>query len=139
MRRRDHTRRGAAAIEFAMIAPIFFVLIVAVIELARVSYTQAALQFALEDAARVWVADPNLEPDEIRAQIRRNALLPGAGPGGDAITFDRCATVTESGMVLGVIQARFRFEWLIPVNLVGGNLQAVDLTARVRIPLRKNM
>jgi Flp pilus assembly protein TadG len=43
---------GASAVEFAMIAPVFFLLLFGAIECGQMLWTQNALQYAVERAAR---------------------------------------------------------------------------------------
>jgi Flp pilus assembly protein TadG len=45
--------KGSAAIEFAMVAPVFFVLIMGTIEAGVIFFAQSALQNALNDTARL--------------------------------------------------------------------------------------
>jgi Flp pilus assembly protein TadG len=49
--RRD--TRGSAAIEFAMVAPVFFLLLMGTIEAGIIFFAQSALQNAVNDAARL--------------------------------------------------------------------------------------
>jgi Flp pilus assembly protein TadG len=50
---RADSTKGSAAIEFAMIAPIFFVLLMGTIEAGIMFFAQSTLQNALNDAARL--------------------------------------------------------------------------------------
>lgn len=52
-RMRRDSRKGSAAIEFAMIAPVFFLLIFAIIETGVLFLAGNVLQFAADDAARL--------------------------------------------------------------------------------------
>ena len=52
-RLRAESRSGSAAIEFAMVAPIFFVLLLGIFEAAIMFFSQAALQNAVTDMARM--------------------------------------------------------------------------------------
>ena len=45
--------KGSAAIEFAMVAPVFFVLLMGTIEAGVIFFAQSALQNALNDTARL--------------------------------------------------------------------------------------
>ena len=45
-------RGGVAAVEFALIAPILFLVLFGIVEFGRLMWTQAALHFAVEEAAR---------------------------------------------------------------------------------------
>jgi Flp pilus assembly protein TadG len=52
-RLRADANKGSAAIEFAMVAPIFFMILMATIETGLVFFAHSALQNALNDAARL--------------------------------------------------------------------------------------
>ena len=52
-RLRADANRGSAAIEFAMVAPIFFILLMGTIEAGIMFFAQASLQNALNDTARL--------------------------------------------------------------------------------------
>ncbi len=52
-RMRADSRKGSAAIEFAMVAPVFFVLLMGTIEAGVMFFAQSALQNALNDTARL--------------------------------------------------------------------------------------
>jgi Flp pilus assembly protein TadG len=52
-RMRADSNKGSAAIEFAMIAPVFFVLLMGTIEAGVMFFAQSALQNALNDTARL--------------------------------------------------------------------------------------
>ena len=53
LRRFRHNRRGSAAVEFALVAPIFFGLLFAIIELAMVFFASQVLETVTQDSARV--------------------------------------------------------------------------------------
>jgi Flp pilus assembly protein TadG len=53
LRRFRRNRRGSAAVEFAMVAPIFFGLLFAIIELAMVFFAGQVLETVTQDSARV--------------------------------------------------------------------------------------
>jgi Flp pilus assembly protein TadG len=50
-------RTGATALEFALVAPPFFLLLLGIVEFGRVMWTQSALHFAVEEAARCASVD----------------------------------------------------------------------------------
>jgi Flp pilus assembly protein TadG len=52
-RLRADSQKGSAAIEFAMVAPVFFLILMAIIESGVVFFAQSALQNAVNDAARL--------------------------------------------------------------------------------------
>ena len=52
-RLRADADKGSAAVEFAMVAPIFFVLLMGTMEAGIMFFAQSALQNALNDTARL--------------------------------------------------------------------------------------
>ena len=59
--RRD--QRGVAAIEFAMIAPIFFGLLVGIIYVGRYMWTLNTIQYAIDQGVRAGVVQQLLDQD----------------------------------------------------------------------------
>jgi Flp pilus assembly protein TadG len=53
LRRFRRNRRGSAAVEFALVAPIFFALLFAIIETAMVFFASQVLETATQDSARM--------------------------------------------------------------------------------------
>jgi Flp pilus assembly protein TadG len=72
-RMRLRSRKGSAAIEFAFIAPVLFVLIMGVIEVGIIFFAQFLLQSATDDAARLirtgQVASSSMTQTEFRQYI----------------------------------------------------------------------
>ena len=53
-------RAGATAVEFALVAPALFLTLFGAIEFGRLLWTQAALHFAVEEAARCASVTPSV-------------------------------------------------------------------------------
>lgn len=51
---------GAAAVEFALVVPIFLLLLIGIMEFGRLLWTQNALHYAVEEAARCSAIDSSL-------------------------------------------------------------------------------
>lgn len=51
-------RDGATAVEFALVAPLLMLVLLGVMETGRVMWTQAALNFAVQEASRCMAVDP---------------------------------------------------------------------------------
>ena len=70
--------QGASALEFAMLAPVFFLFIFGIIELGLMFWTQAGLQHAAEMAARCASINtklcPNDKPDAITNYATQQAF-----------------------------------------------------------------
>ena len=56
-------RRGAALVEFAMVAPVFFLFLVGAVEFGRAIMVQEALTNASREGARVATLDGSLDSD----------------------------------------------------------------------------
>jgi Flp pilus assembly protein TadG len=53
------SRGGATAVEFALLAPILCLLVLGGVEFGRLLWTQSALNFSVEEAARCGVVNPD--------------------------------------------------------------------------------
>lgn len=53
-------RRGAAAVESAMILPVLLLVLLGILEVGRVAWTQSTLTFAVQEAARCASVRPDL-------------------------------------------------------------------------------
>ena len=62
-------REGTTAVEFALIAPALFMILFGAVEFGRLLWTQAALHFAVEEAARCASVTPSVcgTSDQIKA------------------------------------------------------------------------
>ena len=61
LRRFRRNRRGSAAVEFALVAPIFFAVLFAIIELALVFFASQILETVTQDCARLIHDRPGAE------------------------------------------------------------------------------
>ena len=76
------TRRGAAAVEFAVVAPVFFLLILGMIEFGRMLMVQQLITLAAREGARTAVLDggstasviQQVRDDLAGSQITANSL-----------------------------------------------------------------
>src|SRR6478672_12933694 len=79
-RRRDRCERGQAMTEFALIAPLFFLLLFAVIQLGFLMGGQVGFTNGVREAARYAATVPNATAAQVRAELV-NKQLPKAIPG----------------------------------------------------------
>ena len=78
-RRTENVRRGAALVEFALVAPIFLLFVVGSVELGRAIVVQEALTNASREGARVGILDGALSSDVTSAV---NSYLSGVSISG---------------------------------------------------------
>lgn len=66
---RRNRRRGAAAVEFAVVAPVFFLMIFGMIEFGRMVMVQQILTNASREGARLGVLDNIVESDVVQTVV----------------------------------------------------------------------
>ncbi|MCG6203829.1 pilus assembly protein [Rhodopseudomonas sp. HC1] len=72
LQRFGRNRRGSAAIEFAMVAPIFFGLLFAIIEAAFMFFAGQVLETAVQDSARLILTGQAQSASYSQAQFKTN-------------------------------------------------------------------
>jgi len=83
IKRPSQTRRGATAVEFALVAPIFFLLLLASFEFARLNVIRHSADNAAYEAARLGMV-PGATPAEVINEANR--LMNIAGARGTTVT-----------------------------------------------------
>jgi Flp pilus assembly protein TadG len=81
LRRFRRNRRGSAAVEFALVAPVFFALLFAIIETALVFFAGQVLETGVQDTARLIYTSqtPGLQADFKQALCDRVAVMFSCG------------------------------------------------------------
>lgn len=72
MRRFRRNRRGSAAVEFALVAPVFFGLLFALLEIALVFFAGQLLETATQDSARMIMTGQAQSAAYTQAQFKTN-------------------------------------------------------------------
>lgn len=72
MRRFRRDRRGSAAVEFAFVAPIFFVLLFAIMETALVFFAAQILETGTQDTARLMLTHQAQDAGLTQAQFKQD-------------------------------------------------------------------
>lgn len=112
-------RGGATAVEMAYLLPVFLLFLFAIEEFGRLLWTQTALQFAVEAAARCAVlyqpnADANCAGD-VRAYAANNAF--GMSIPTSAFTYTANATCGASSATNGAeVDASYAFPALVDLS-----------------------
>lgn len=76
-------RRAAAAVEFAVVAPVFFLVVLGIIEFGRMVMVQQVITNAAREGARIAVLD---SATSARVTMRINSYLSAAGISGASVT-----------------------------------------------------
>ena len=118
-------RAGSAALEFALVAVPFLMLVFAILEFGRVVWTQSALQIAVERAARC--AAVNAPACGTVAQLQAYAASQMLAPGALAADFSYAAEACGR---------RVSASKTVSFFLVGGGSPSLTLVARSCHPAR---
>ena len=131
LRRLAGDRGGVTAVEFALIAPVLFGLVIGVIELGRAAYTQGVVSFAAEEATRYAMVNYDVDEDDVR-QLAQDCLL--------AVDPARINTIVVTGPVDPAdntraisVEVSYNFEFLLPY-MPEGIIQLVGRSRGFLIP-----
>lgn len=125
-------RRGQAIVEFAMVLPVFLVLLFALLDFGRVVFAQNTVAQAAREASRfAAVADSHFDCGAVTATAIRNA--PGLGLNNGDVSCSYPDGALPGGRA--VVTVSTRVELLTPLisQLLGGSF-VVESTSRGYIP-----
>lgn len=138
MKRRVASKRGQALVEFAMVMPVFVLLLFALLDFGRVVYAMNTVNQASREAARfAAIEHSTAKYGEIRALAIR--MAPGIGLNNGDVTGAGCADCFyPDGTLPGgraVVRVTKSIELITPLlgNLLGGSF-VVDSESRGYIP-----
>jgi Flp pilus assembly protein TadG len=118
-------RRGAAAVEFAIVAPIFFLMVFGLIEFGRAVMVQQVLTNAAREGARVGVLDsPTPTAGLVNTTVTN--YLQNAGISGATVTINPTEPTTAGygATVTVTVQIPFKnVSWLPAPMFIGTNTQ----------------
>jgi Flp pilus assembly protein TadG len=152
-------QRGAAALEFALIAPMLFALLMAVTETSLVFFAQEGLQTALDVAARKIMTGQAQNAGMTQAQFQQTACaalppylacsnlivdaqtassLANVNTSAPTITFDKTGKVTNSwnysvGGAGDIVVLRLLYLWPLPTGPLGFTLNDASGTQKLLI------
>jgi len=116
--------RGATAVEFAIVAPLFLTMMVGVFELSRAMWIKASMQYAVEETARYALVNTSKTTSELATYAQ--TALANTGVTTSGMSFN----VTGDGTYAD-IQVTYTFQTvttLLP-------FPSLTLTAKSRVPL----
>lgn len=70
-KRLDRDTRGTTAIEFAIIAPIFIIMLIGTLVLGHAFYTMSTVQWALEETTRELMIDKDMTTEAFEVRAKR--------------------------------------------------------------------
>lgn len=118
--------RGATAVEFALVAPVFLLFVLGIIDFGRLFWVKNMMQYATEQTARYAMVTPSASLGALETYADDVA-----GGMVDGITFT-AATETIDDIDYRTISASYSFEFMMP--LIGSTLA---LSAKSRTPVNE--
>lgn len=132
MRIKDQSQRGTAAVEFALLAPLFVALLFAIVEFGLVLYTKNMLAQATREGARFGViySTPRRTTSEIQAVVQ-NYLNQCGFTSSATVSFPNGAGGASGSLLDVQVTYNYQFFVLTPIlnKFMGGILPTtLDLT-----------
>jgi Flp pilus assembly protein TadG len=123
-------RRGAAAVEFAVVAPLFFLLVFGMIEFGRMVMIQQVITNGSREGARVAVLDGTTTTDVVTAV---NSFLQTASVSGATVTVtpDPPSSATYGESVTVAVSIPFsQVSWIPSPMFLGGSTLTASTVMR---------
>jgi Flp pilus assembly protein TadG len=114
-------QRGAAAVEFAMIAPALFALLLGIVDVSRYMWTLNTMQYAIDDAIRAGVVQ-EMTPEDVEARVKETLAHLSAG----GLTVE--ALPTSSTLE---VTAQATYAFLFPISSF---LETTTISLRTEMP-----
>jgi Flp pilus assembly protein TadG len=120
--------RGAAAVEFALVAPVFLMFVLGIMDVSRLFFIKNLMEYGVEQAARYVMVNPDVTQSalETYADSQVSGLFTGItftadAPGDDVVDDVHYRTITAS----------YSFSYMMPFVTIG----ALPLSATSRTPV----
>ncbi|WP_323097583.1 TadE/TadG family type IV pilus assembly protein [Intrasporangium sp. YIM S08009] len=123
--------RGAAAVEFAIVLPVLFLVIAGIVDFGRAFYAQIELSNAAREGARTAVVLPlgSTPAPTTEVAARVSAALPGISDA--TVTPTYCPATSAASSKATVVVSR-PFQWIVlgpAMRIVGGSLANGTISA----------
>jgi len=122
------SRCGATAVEFAMVAPVFLIMVIGVFELGRAMWIRASMQYAVEETTRFAIVNTSATTSALATYASTAYSSSGINIAG--ATFS-ATQATTSGITYVTISGSYDFSVIVPLVPIPD----VTLTAKSRIPV----
>lgn len=103
-------RRGGAIIEFALLAPVFFTVVLGMVDVGRMFYVRQGLEYATEEAARYYSLNPATASTNVTTQLRTK-MPGGMGASVNVAYADTASCNANSHVTCTTITATYAFSF----------------------------
>lgn len=116
-------QRGAALVEFTVLAPVLFAVILGTVDVGRMFYVRQGLEYATEEAARYYMLSPSTASTNVTTLLR--SKMPGGMGAGVSVAYaDTASCNSNTRVTCTTITATYAFRF------AGGYLEIGDRTIR---------
>ena len=123
-------RRGGAILEFAVILPLLFTLLVGGLDVGRMFYVRQGLEYATEEAARYYMLNPTTAENNVTALLK-SKMPGGMGPSVTVTYVDTANCNSNSTVTCTTITAKYMFSFAVGYLGIGAqNLRATAKAVR---------
>ena len=130
-------RRGQTLVEFALILPIFVLLLLGIVDLGRAVYANNTIQNAAREAVRVAIVDQNVTV--IEAEAIQQAVALGIDAGDVDVNFldsdyttGVCTTTPE---VACIVEVEVRYAYTAATPVLGNLVGTINMAGSSRQPI----
>jgi Flp pilus assembly protein TadG len=134
LQRRD---RGQTIVEFALILPIFILVLVGIVDFGRAVYASSTIQNAAREAVRVAIVDQNVTVIETEAIEQAVALDIGAADVDvtfldDDYTSGPCSATPDVGCI---VEVEVRYAYTAATPILGNIVGTINMSGSSRQPI----
>lgn len=121
-------RRGATAVEFALVVPIFLIMTMGVFEVGRAFWIKSSMQFAVEETTRFAMVNTGASTATLATLAQTNLTAAGVNVAG--VTFAATQEVSGSRTFISVT-GTYNFSVVVPIVPIPD----ITLSVKSRVPI----
>lgn len=124
-------RRGGAVLEFALIGPVLFTLMLGAVDVGRMFYVRQNLEYATEEAARYYMLNPSSATSAVTSYLQ-GKIAGGSGTNVVVSYADTANCNSNSSVTCTMITATYNFTFVAGYLGLGSKaLQAKAQAVRI--------
>ena len=120
-------RDGAMAVEFALVSPLLFLLLIGLIDLALMIWSKHSLEFAMEETGRATMTQYDVNETQLAADLK--ARLKGVSPSSTTVTAVKDVVGTTTFVTFTV---SYTYNFIFASYL---GVSPTNLVAKTRVPI----
>lgn len=128
LRRLARRHEGATAVEFALVAPVFLMMVLGIFEMGRALWIKAVMQFGLEEATRYALINTSAATATLETYAK--SKMTGVFVSSAALAVTATSSIS-GGVTYMSITASYNFTVLVPIVTIPN----VTLQAKSKFPI----